>query len=416
MSVSGGHDAGRRLLLTAGEDSSDAHGAGLVRALRRKGFEGEVIGIGGSALAAEGMRRLGHADELAVVGLFEALKVVPAALRLMRRVKRLLREDPPDLFVPVDSPDFNLRLLPAADRCGVPALYFIAPQLWAWRPGRVKVLRRHARELMVLFPFETAWFAERGVATTYVGHPLVDAVRAASAARPAGDVRSPREAAPAGGGVPTGEVGPAGGAASAGEAVRAGGARPRGLLLPGSRRGEIARHLPVLAEAARRVARHHEVEWTIRVAGELDDGVYQPWAREAGIALSRRPLFELAREAGVAVCVSGTASFEVAIAGTPLVVVYRMSAFSWALARRLVRVPFAAMANLTAGRRIVPELLQGDCSPERIAAEVGALLEDADRRDRMRADLLGLRERFGPPGAYDRAAERVLAHLETRER
>ena len=385
-----------RLLLTAGEDSSDAHGAGLVRALRRKGFEGEITGIGGPALAAEGMHRIGQAEELAVVGLFEALKVVPAALRLLRRVKGVFRDDPPDLFVPIDSPDFNLRLLPSSGRYGVPAVYFIAPQLWAWRPGRVKVLRRHARELLVLFPFETDWFEQRGVPTTYVGHPLVDAARTADAA----DASAGNSALDA----------------SAQNSDRCEEDSPvRGLLLPGSRRGEIARHLPILAEAASRVARHHEIGWSIRVAGELDNEVYQPWAEEAGIRLSRRPLFELAREAQVAVCVSGTASFEVAITGTPVVVVYRMNALSWALAQRLVRVPFAAMANLTAGRQIVPELLQADCSPERIASEVGRLLDDPARRVQIREDLLGLRERFGAPGAYDRAAERVLAHLQPRE-
>ena len=370
-----------RLLITAGEASSDAHGAGLVRALRRQGFAGQIQGIGGPALAAEGIELLGRAEQLAVIGLLEAVTVLPTALRLLGRLKRGLREDPPDLFVPIDSPDFNLRLLPHAARAGVPVIYFIAPQLWAWRAGRVACLRRHVRELLVLFPFEEEWFRSRGVPATYVGHPLVDV---ALAAQPAPSGRRSRPA---------------------------GNARACGLLLPGSRPGEIARHLPILAEAAAIVGRRRGIDWRLRMAGSLDRSSYEPWAGKAGIELSREPLFELAVAADVSVCVSGTASFEVALAGTPMVVVYRMNRMSWLLARRLVKVPFAAMANVIAGRRIVPELLQDDCRSEKIAGEVERLLDDSKEWARMNRDLLALREPFGAPGAYDRAARRILAQL-----
>ncbi len=368
-----------RLLITAGEASSDAHGAGLLRALRARGFEGEARGIGGRALAAEGMDCIGRAEDLAVMGLFEALRVIPTALSLMRKIKQEFRRRPPDLFIPIDSPDFNLRLAPAAAKAGIPVLYFIAPQLWAWRESRVRILQDSIRELMVLFPFEEEWFRQRGVVTTYVGHPKVDEVRRL-------------ESNGAEGPIDTGQR--------------------RGVLLPGSRRGEIARHLPVMAEAAQEItAAFPGFQWVLRMADEVPESVYQPWARKANIELSRDPIFEVVRGAQVAACVSGTASFEVALTGTPMVVVYRMNRWSWWVARRLVKVPFAAMANLTAGRPVVPELLQDDCAPGRIAAECKRLLTDYEAAGRMRRALLDLRDQFGPPGAYDRAAERVMALL-----
>lgn len=373
-----------RVLIVAGEASGDAHGAGLVRALRERGLAASFYGIGGSQMDAAGVRLLARYDELAVVGLFEVLGRLPRVLRLMRRIRREIRQNPPDLFLPIDAPDFNLRLCRSAWRKHVPVVYFVAPQLWAWRAGRVRALRRYVRELLVLFPFEERWFTSRGVRTSYVGHPLVEA-----AGRRLGEPVQAQEH-------------PGGGGAE----------KLRGLLLPGSRRGEIRRHMPVLAAAAARLCdRFPSLCWTLRMAPGLDEGFYRAWPLGEKIELSREPIFDLAAAADVAVAASGTASFEVALMGTPVLVVYRVNPLTWILARLLVRVPWISMANLAAGKPIVPELVQHDFSPERVVSEIASLLEDGPRRERMRSELAVVRGAFGPPGAFGRAAERIMSYL-----
>jgi len=365
-----------RILIVAGEASGDAHGAGLVRALKRGGLAADFYGIGGPALAAEGVRLMASYRDLAVVGIAEVVGRLPRIFSLLGRVRAEIARRPPDLFVPIDSPDFNLRLLRPAAARGVPVVYFIAPQLWAWRPQRVRVLSACVRELLVLFPFEEAYFRERGVSATFVGNPLADAARA----RPRG--------------------------AHGGEAL--------GLLLPGSRSSEIGRHLPVLAKAVALLeGRFPDLRWLVRRAPEVDLGQYARHLRPGRIELAEDPIPDLAERARVVVSASGTASLEAALSGTPLLVVYRMNPLTYRLARRLVHVPHIAMANLAAGRAIVPELLQDECTPERVAAEVAGLLTDHARRAEMGRALAELRERFGPPGAYERAAARVRAHLES---
>jgi lipid-A-disaccharide synthase len=374
-----------RLLIVAGEASGDGHGAGLVAALRARGLEAEVRGVGGPAMAAQGVELLCRYDEIAVVGLTEALGKLPRVLCLLRDLSHRIRREPPDLFVPVDAPDLNLRLARVAAEAGVPVVYFVAPQAWAWREGRVRALRQRVRELLTLFPFEPEWFAARGVATTCVGHPLVDAWEAF---RPDPRLRE--------------RLG-----------LREG--QGLGLLLPGSREAEIRRMLPVMAETARSLrARFPEMRWVVRPAPMADPGRYAPHLEPGFLELAPDSIFELAAAARVVVAASGTASFEAALAASPLVVVYRVSRLTWALARRLVRVPFVSMANLTAGRAVVPEILQDDLTPARLAREVADLLTDAPRAAAMRAELEAVRARFDTRGAYDRAAARVLHHLAPR--
>jgi lipid-A-disaccharide synthase len=381
-----------RILIVAGEASSDAHGAGLLRALREQGWEGEAYGVGGPQLAAAGARLIADQRDLAVVGLFEVVGRLPRILRLLARLRTEIRARPPDLFLPVDTPEFNLRLVALAAARGVPVVYFIAPQLWAWRPGRARGLRRAVRELLVIFPFEEPWFRERRVPATYVGNPLVDAARAQRALAPRD--REPRDATAASPGVPN----PAG-------------ARI-GLMLPGSRPGEIRRHLPPLIDARRDLERRGEaIRWWLRAAPGLADDFYARWIEGEGIELRREPIAQLAARCDVTVAASGTASFEAALAGTPLVVIYRVHPLTWRLARRLVRVPWVAMANLTLERAVVPELLQDACTGPRIAHEVSRLLNDEAANEGMRRDLAALDGRFGPAGAYARAASRVRAHL-----
>jgi lipid-A-disaccharide synthase len=369
-------------MLVAGEASGDAHGAGLVWALRAAGCDVRLYGVGGGAMAAAGVELRQGSQDLAVVGLTEVLGRLPRVIRLLRRLVAEIRRDPPDLFVPIDAPEFNLRLACAAAKRGVPVVYFVAPQVWAWRERRVQVLKRCVRELLVLFPFEPEWFAARGVPTTFVGHPLIDDLEAF---RPDADL--PRRL-----GLADGDT--------------------LGVMLPGSREGEIARHLPIFGVAARRLrSRFPRLRWVVRQAPEVDAGAYEPWTRDGTLALRQESVIELASAARIVVSASGTASFEAALTTTPLIVVYRVSPITWALARRMVRVPWVSMANLTAGRAIVPELLQRDLTPDRLAGEILALLEDPARAEGMRAELAAVRRRFDTRGAYARAAERVRAHL-----
>jgi lipid-A-disaccharide synthase len=361
---------GTRILIVAGEASSDAHAAGLIRALRAQGWAGEAYGVGGPAMKAAGVALLAEYRDLAVVGFVEVLGRLPRILRLLHRLEQEIRHRPPDLFIPVDTPEFNLRLVPRAAAGNIPVVYFIAPQVWAWRPRRVRILQRCVRELLVLFPFEEPYFRERGVTTTYVGHPLVEASRAS----------------------------------------RASGSM--GLLLPGSRAGEIRRHLPILVGAVRTLAaRGQKLRWQLRAAPGIPDGFYARWITGTEITLTRDPVLDLATSAEVTVSASGTASFEAALAGNPLIVIYRVHPLTWAIARRLVRVPWVAMANLALQRAAVPELLQGDCTPRRIADAIERVLTDPAHAANMRRELAALHGCFGASGAYARAAGRVLAHL-----
>ncbi len=389
-----------RILIVAGEASGDAHAAGVVRALRESGLEADFFGIGGPRLASEGMHMLANASELAVVGIAEVLERLPKILALLRRIRSEIDRRPPDLFLPVDSPDFNFRLLSKASARGVPVVYFIAPQLWAWRASRVRTLRERVRELLVLFPFEEPWFRERGVPATYVGNPLADEARA-RAARRAQEHSSP---------------GDAHGAASLDDLSRAtahdGRPAPYGLFLPGSRLVEIRHHLPVFAQTARRLrARGITLRWLVRRAPGIDPGIYARHLERGLLDASDEPLAGLAEQARIVVSASGTASLEAALTGTPLIVVYRMNPLTYQLVRRQVRVPHIAMANLTAGRRIVPEFVQDECAPERLAGEIERLQVEGPARSEMIRALNELRASFGPPGAYARAAERVRAHL-----
>ena len=363
-----------RVLVVAGEASSDAHGAGLVRALHARGFRGEFYGVGGPALQEVGMGLMAHYDDLAVIGLIEAFGAIPTALKLLRRIRREFAQAPPDLFIPIDSPELNLRIARTARKYAVPIAYFIAPQLWAWRPGRVRTILETVAELLVLFPFEEAWFRARGVPVTYVGHPMV----AAAEAHPPGAARDERLI----------------------------------LLLPGSRAGEIERHLPAMAGGVRMLrARHPELRAVVRIAPRVARDLYQPWVARADLELSEEPLFDLAARAKVAVAASGTASFEVALMGLPTIVVYRLTRISWLLAKRLVKVPWVSMANLAAGRAILPELLQEACTPENVALEIDRFLSDPRACRRVADELAAMRAGFGGGDAYDRAAEAVLGHL-----
>jgi len=376
-----------RIMISAGEVSGDRLGAGLARELRRLRPDAELYGMGGDEMAAAGVRLVRHSAEVSVVGFVEVLSHLPAIRRAMADLEAELRRDPPDLLVPIDFPDFNFSLARRARRAGVEIVYFVSPQVWAWRRGRVRTLRRLVRRVLVLFPFETDFYREAGLPATFVGHPVVE--------------RIPREVDRV-------------------EVLRRVGLDPQRrtvLLLPGSRTGEVSRLLPPMLGAARLLAREREgLQFVVPAAVTLPVGLLEGMVEAGGVADVRvhrgdYPEILLAADAGAVA--SGTASLEAAVAGLPMVVAYRLQPLSYLLGRLLVRVEHIAMPNLILGRREVPELVQGECTPERIAAALAVLLDRPDEAARVRGRLERIRETLGPPGALERAAREVVSEAKT---
>ncbi len=372
-----------RLLISCGETSGDFYASELVRQLRRDRPDLEVFGLGGDGLLAQGASLVAHVRDLAVVGLLEVLGSLPRLRRILNRLLREVDRARPDLAVLVDYSGFNLRLARALARRHVPIVYYVSPQVWAWRSGRIRTIRETVRRILVLFPFEPAIYQAAGVPVTFVGHPLVDQVR------PAPD----RAAFLAQHGLAPD--------------------RPLIAVLPGSRPREIALNLPPLAGAIARLARERPgLQFALALAPAVDENKLVQVIGRLPVRLVRGATHALVGAADLGLVASGTATVEAALLGTPMVVVYRVSWPSYLIGRPFVRVPHYAMVNLVAGRRIVTELIQRDFTPERVAAEALALLGDPDRAARMREDLAEVRRQLGEPGASARAAQAVREELE----
>ena len=375
--------ARRRVMVSCGEASGDLYAAALVDALRTREPDVEVFGFGGPRLAASGAQVIGDYAGLSVTGLVEATSVLSRAWRMLRHLRDAARERRPDVFVAIDFPDFNFRLLPSIDRLDIPIVYYISPQLWAWRPARMQTIRRHVDRMVVIFPFERAIYERAGVPVEFVGHPLLELGR------------TPR---------PRTWV----------ETVGLDPARPIVALLPGSRSNEVRRILPVVARALPAIVRAVPgVQFLVARAPALDDAVFSPLDHlrrsSVVIAMASDAADDVIAAADVVVTASGTATVQTALHGRPMVIVYQLSPVTYAIVRRLVKVPASGMPNLVAGRVIVPELIQHDFTPERVAREVTSLLTDRQRADDMRRHLGEVRQALGAPGASLRAADVVLA-------
>jgi lipid-A-disaccharide synthase len=367
-----------RLLVSCGEPSGDLYAAELVRHLRRIRADLDVFGLGGDRLREQGAALRADVRELAVVGLVE----VVTHLRRLRGVFRDLLDDvdrrPPAAAVLVDYAEFNLRLAAELRRRGIPVVYYVSPQVWAWRRGRLRDIRRTVTRMLVIFPFEEPLYREAGVPVRFVGHPLVDL------------------------------VGPAPDRAAFLQQHGLDPGRPVLAVLPGSRPKEIAHNLPPIAAALRRIQRERpRVQFLLAVAPSIEPGSLASRFGEVPVRMVGGATHAVLGACDAAVVASGTATVEAALLGAPMVVVYRLSMLTYHLGRRLVSVPHYAMANLIAGRRLVPELIQSDFTPERVAGEALRLLEDEGVRRRMKEGLDEVRQRLGGPGASARAAEEV---------
>jgi lipid-A-disaccharide synthase len=370
-------------MLSCGEPSGDLYAGALASEILKLEPGAVVSGFGGARMEAGGATLVRDFRGLSVTGLTEALRVIPRSLETYRSLVRAAERDRPDVFVPIDYVDFNAFLARAMHRRGIPVVYYISPQIWAWRPGRIRMVKRVAEQMLVIFPFEAEFYEKAGVPVRFVGHPLLELTPPAA----------PRE-----------------------RFLRAHGfdpARPVVALLPGSRANELRGILPDLVRAAGLIAaRLPDAQFLVARAPHLHDTLLAPLAHWPEAA--KPPVVlegatdDILASADVALLASGTVTVQAALHTCPMVVVYRVSALTYRLGKPLVQVDTYAMANLVAGRRVVPELIQDDFTPEATAAHALAVLTDPDAAARVRADLTEVRDRLGTAGASRRAAEAIL--------
>jgi lipid-A-disaccharide synthase len=368
-----------RLMLSCAEASGDLYAGALTRELRALRPDVTIGGLGGPQFERAGGILLADYRGIAVTGITEAIPKIPVILRTLRRLVGAARADPPDALIVIDSPDFNFRLAPAVRKLGVPVVYYIGPQIWAWRKGRLKTIRAIADRVLVIFPFEEAIYREGGVPAEFVGHPLVELTRTSA----------PRETFLRSQGLDS--------------------TAPTVALLPGSRPNEVARILPDLAAAAALVRDQlPEAQFVVARAPGLDDALFAPIRAVRGAAIVEGDTDTVLASADLALIASGTATIQTALHDTPMVIVYRVSATTYQVGRRLVRVDAIGMVNLIAGERIVPELVQDAFTPQAVAREALSLLTDRGRAAAMREALAGVRQKLGGAGASRRAAEAIL--------
>jgi lipid-A-disaccharide synthase len=374
-------------MISCGEPSGDLYAGALVRALRLREPTLEVFGMGGEQFAAAGGRAIADFHGLSVTGLTEALRVLPRSWATFRRLVDAARTQRPDALVVIDYPDFHFRLMTAVKSLGVPVVYYISPQLWAWRPGRMKTMQAVVDRVLVIFPFEEALYRRNAVDVRFVGHPLLELT----------GPRAPR--------------------ADLLQAFALEDGKPVVALLPGSRPNEVSRLAPVLSEAVTRIAgRIPAAQFVVARAPHLDDRLFTPFQRGgAGGASGASPVRivegrtdDVLSVSDVVLTASGTATVQTAIHGKPMVVLYKLSPLTYALGKPLAKVDMYAMVNLIAGRRIVTELIQEACTPDAIADEAVALLTDSSRYDTMVRDLAAVTKALGGGGASGRAADSVI--------
>jgi lipid-A-disaccharide synthase len=365
----------REILFVAGEASGDLHAAGVAQELRARGTPFHLVGIGGDAMREAGVELIEHAQRLAVMGFVEVLRHLPKHWALLRQLRERIRSGNVALVILIDYPGFNMKVASEASSAGVPVLYYITPQVWAWGANRLAKLAHTVTQAAVILPFEEKLLTEHGVRTTFVGHPLLDRA----------------ESMP--------------GRAEARAQLGISEEATLLALFPGSRAQEIARHLDSFVATARVLERRHPGLQVVVSAAphvKLD-------ASSCPFPIVRSASFTVLRAADAAMCKSGTTTLEAAVAGCPLVVAYRTNAVTYAAARRLVKIPRIGLVNVVAGREVAPEFVQGALQPGAVADALESLLDrDSVQRTRMVAELARVRDSLGTPGAARRVATLAL--------
>ena len=370
------------LLLSAGEASGDMYAARLATALRQR-IDVQLFGMGGPQMRAAGVEIVMDYSEVAVVGITEILKHLPSLLQAMNRLVMEAVRRKPALAILTDFPGFHLRLARKLRPNGVQNVYYVCPQFWAWRPWRVNLIRRRFAKALCIFPFEKDFFSRAGVPTEFIGHPLVGAVV---------PTKDRKQFCEQHGLTPS---------------------RTVVTVLPGSRSAELLHHLPVLEEACARINGKVPAQFVVAAARPQDvDLLKTGWPSGLSLRVVEGETYNALAAADAAIVSSGTATVEAALLNVPAVVVYRVSPLTATLAKPLVRTPYFAMVNLIAEKRVVPELVQDDFTPQAVADETLRLLQDPNARNNQRAGLAEVRRRLGPPGAVERAADEIVSLLE----
>jgi lipid-A-disaccharide synthase len=371
-------------MIVAGEASGDLHGSNLVKEALRIDPELSFFGIGGPQMRKEGVTILVDAAEMAVVGLVEVISHSRIIFRAFSILKRILKSDPPDLLILIDYPDFNLLLARVAKKAGVRVLYYISPQVWAWRLGRVKKIARLVDKMAVVFPFEVPFYEKEGVPVTFVGHPLVDTVRP-TMSRP--DAQACFGLDPA---------------------------RKTVGLFPGSRKGEIANLFKTIIDAAVLLRKHYpDLQFILPLASSLDRTDIDPLLESAGfdVTVVEGKVYDVMQVCDAIISVSGTVTLEAALMCVPMVIIYRVSPLTYAVGKRLIKVDHIGICNIVAGERVVRELIQDDAEPGWIAAEIGRILTDETYAREMRAKLAGIKARLGAGGGSAKVARLAVDML-----
>ena len=374
------------LLLSAGEASGDMYAARLAAALKQRA-DLELFGMGGPQMRAAGVDIVTDYSEVSVVGITEILSHLPSLIRAMGRLVSEAERRKPAFAILTDFPGFHLRLARKLKYRGIKNIYYICPQFWAWRPWRVRIVRRRFAQALCIFPFEEKFYGDAGVPVKFIGHPLVGTVHASldRAAFCREQNLDPQ--------------------------------KPLVMILPGSRAAELRQHLPVIRDACVRIHRESQAQFVVAAAPGTDvASLREGWSAELPIKIIVGQTYNALASADAAIVSSGTATIEAALLDVPMVVIYRVTPLTAALAKPLVRTPFFSMVNLIAGKRAVPELIQNEFTPERTSAEILRLLNDQNAREAIRRDLAEVRHRLGPSGAVDRAADAILRLLGTENR
>jgi len=371
----------QRVMIIAGEASADQYGARVVRALRERAPDAQIFGIGGDLMAAEGVELLFHISQTAIMGFVEVAKNIVFLKRMLAECTAALRNRTPDIVLLIDYPGFNLRFAARARRAGVRVLYYISPQLWAWGKNRGTKMRKLVDQLAVVFPFEVQLYQRMNIPVSFVGHPLLEILEKHDREETLRKFDLPSD-------------------------------RPLLGLFPGSRKQEVDRLLPPMLEAAVSIRESSNCLPVIGAARLSDDVYRRHLSVHEDVPLLRNATHALMQHSRAAIVASGTATLETALYETPMLIVYKTSYLNYAIGKRLITIHDIGMVNILAGRRIVPELLQNEVTPENIAASILPLLADGEQRENTLRALRTVRHSLGSPGASERVAAMLLEMID----